>query len=122
MRPVSIRKPTEATAITATTVAIVPRRVPSSQRTAETMTPDPCGSDKLSCAQAAEPWTVASKAANAAAARLLPEKPILPPMCDSPTDTARPGGACQHLMDKAQFQEREAGRGWRGGRTHSGSR
>src|SRR5690348_18242064 len=45
-------KPTVATAITAATVAIVPRRVPCSQLTADTSTPDPCGSAKESCASA----------------------------------------------------------------------
>ena len=44
IRPVSISKPTEAIAITATTVATVPSKVPCIQRIAFTITPEPCGS------------------------------------------------------------------------------
>lgn len=44
IRPVSIIKPTAATAITATTVATVPSSVPCSQLTASTIAPDPAGS------------------------------------------------------------------------------
>src|SRR5688572_20146281 len=45
IRPVSIRKPTDATAITAATVATVPNKVPCSQLTADTITPEPAGSE-----------------------------------------------------------------------------
>src|SRR3569623_164584 len=45
-----MRNPTEATAMIATTVATVPSSVPCSQRTADTRTPDPAGSDSVSCA------------------------------------------------------------------------
>src|SRR3546814_19470576 len=55
IRPVSIMKPTVATAITAMTVAIVPRSVPSSHRTADTSTPEPAGS-ATSCACAEAAW------------------------------------------------------------------
>src|SRR3569623_1231096 len=45
-----MRNPTEATAMIAPTVATVPSSVPCSQRTADTRTPDPAGSDSVSCA------------------------------------------------------------------------
>src|SRR5690606_30217429 len=44
IRPVSIMKPTAATAITATAVATLPSSVPCSQLSAPTMGPDPAGS------------------------------------------------------------------------------
>ena len=49
-RPVSIMKPTIATAITATDVATLPSNVPCSQLSADTIGPEPCG---LACASAA---------------------------------------------------------------------
>src|SRR6185295_4890387 len=60
-------KPTAATAITATTVAIVPSKVPDNQLTADTSTPEPCGSAKLSCAEAGAASKVEMTAASAAA-------------------------------------------------------
>src|SRR5256885_501474 len=44
IRPVSIMKPTMATAITATAVATLPSRVPWSHISAATIGPEPCGS------------------------------------------------------------------------------
>lgn len=52
IRPVSIKKPTEAIAITAATVATVPSNVPCIQRIALTTTPEPCGSVESSWAKA----------------------------------------------------------------------
>ena len=45
----------------ATTVATVPSKVPCSQRTADTSTPDPAGSDKVSWACATLAWTMAPR-------------------------------------------------------------
>ena len=45
MRPVSIMKPTVATAMTAATVANVPSNVLCNQVIADTNTPDPAGSE-----------------------------------------------------------------------------
>jgi hypothetical protein len=50
-RPVSIMKPTAATAMTATAVATLPSSVPWSQPSAATIGPEPCGS--TACARAA---------------------------------------------------------------------
>jgi len=47
MRPVSIIRPTQATAMTATTVATVPNNVPCSHCAADTMGPAPCGSTNI---------------------------------------------------------------------------
>ena len=44
IRPVSIMKPTAATAITATAVATLPSRVPCSHASAATIGPEPGGS------------------------------------------------------------------------------
>src|SRR3982751_359298 len=60
-RPVSIMKPTIATAMTATEVATLPSNVPCSQLSAETIGPEPCG---LACASAAA-GEVAAKVATA---------------------------------------------------------
>ena len=49
-RPVSIMKPTAATAITATAVATLPSSVPCSQPSAATIGPEPAGS--AACAKA----------------------------------------------------------------------
>ena len=50
IRPVSIMKPTAATAITATAVATLPISVPCSQPRAATIGPEPRGSEAVVCA------------------------------------------------------------------------
>src|SRR4051812_39312866 len=81
MRPVSIRRPTVATAMTATTVAIVPSRVPSSQRTAATITPEPAGSASDPCAAAADETRAADTAIRHRLTLMyLPNAALLPPV------------------------------------------
>src|SRR5690242_17879450 len=52
IRPVSIMKPTAATAMTATAVATVPSSVPCIHASAATIGPDPAGSTPCACAAA----------------------------------------------------------------------
>src|SRR5690606_32996172 len=51
MRPVSMPKPTAATAMTATAVATLPSSVPCSQPSAATIGPEPAGSAPWACTE-----------------------------------------------------------------------
>src|SRR3546814_13537686 len=119
-------KPTVATAITAMTVAIVPRSVPSSHRTADTSTPEPAGSaNSCACAEAA--WKRPA-IAPAAPIILLFAPPIVtlrpcPPRPSSTTLSPAPRAPRQSTPVQLPQDRDGAGEGQRGaGRLNLGGR